>query len=454
MEKSCMPSSDKMLEISKEQFEVYFYGRTPYVKTFSKEISWFKYTKDDVTLLATIALCNIDNDYNAIILGRDLDKKFRAIKVIASRESKDILIADMEKAIPELLLLHKNGRFIQGDESEAAFSIFLAKVPEHKKNVYLQMLLEEPKHYPAFIVMQELAYWFKDPDGIFIRDFQSSSFNSRLFELYLNAIFYEMDFIICRDYAQPDYIISKHGIDIAVEAVTVAELVEPTEKLVLDQNELEDLQRYVKEQMPFKFARTLLNKVRHRPEPLKVCYWELEHTKGKPFIMALHDYSRRLSMSFSMPALQSYLYGVDIDSGSKIEQHTFGSRSIQSNFFGSNKNENVSAVLLATHATIPKFDRMGVVAGIEQKNVNSIVRGVKTDENCNPIPFATIVNDPSYEEPWCTAMYMFHNPKALNPIPPSLFPRVIHVFEQDGEIVQYFPPNYVITSTTQVFEFK
>lgn len=449
-----MPSNPKMLEISKEEFSVFFYGRTPFVKTFSEEICWFKYIENDVTLLATIVLCKIDNDYNAIFLGRDLDKKFRAIKVIASRNSKDALISDMEKCISDLLSQHQNGLFMQGDESEEAFSIFLSKVPEHKKNIYLKMLLEEPKHYPAFIVMQELAYWFKDPDGIFIRDFQSASFNSRLFELYLNAIFYEMDFAINRDYAQPDYMLYKHGVNIAVEAVTVAEMEEPIEKLILNQSEFDNLQAYVKEQMPFKFARTLLKKVRHRPEPLKLCYWELEHTKDKPFIIALHDYSRRLSMSFSMPALQSYLFGVDFDSASRIEQHFFGNRSIQSNFFGSDKNENVSAVLLATQATIPKFDRMGVVAGIEQKNVKTIVRGVKTNDDCSPMPFVAIVNDPSYEEPWCTATYMFHNPKAINPIDPSLFPRVIHVFEENGKILQYYPPNYIITSTTQVFEFK
>lgn len=97
---------------------------------------------------------------------------------------------------------------------------------------------------------------------------------------------------------------------------------------------------------------------------------------------------------------------------------------------------------------------MGVVAGIEQKNVKSIVRGIKTDEGCTPMPFTALVNAPSYQEPWCTAIYMFHNPKALNPIRPELFPRVIHIFEEDGEIVQYLPPNYIISSTTHVFEFK
>lgn len=128
-----MTNDFKLVEVSKEQFEIFFYGRTPFVKTFSEEVNWFKYVKDDVTILATIVLCKIDNDYNAIFLGRDLDKKFRAIKVIVSRESKDTLICDMEESIAELLSQHKNGCFMQGDEYEEAFSIFLSKVPEHKK---------------------------------------------------------------------------------------------------------------------------------------------------------------------------------------------------------------------------------------------------------------------------------------------------------------------------------
>ncbi|WMY72740.1 hypothetical protein RHD99_14800 [Buttiauxella selenatireducens] len=449
-----MLNNMKLLEINKEQFEIYSYGRYPYVKTFSEEICWFKFEENEITLLATIVYCKIDKDFNAIFLGRDLNKKFRAIKVMVSFESKDDLISEMNACIPQLLSQHNNGLFMQGDEASETFSIFLSKVPDHKKNIYLKMLLEEPKHYPAYIVMQELAYWFKDPDGIFIRDFQSASFNSRLFELYLNAIFYEMDFEINRSHAQPDYMISKSGIEIAVEAVTIGEMEEPANKLILDEQGFENLQSYVKQQMPFKFARTLLNKVRHRPEPLKLCYWELEHTQDKPFMIAIHDYSRRMSMSFSMPALQSYLYGMDSESGTRIEQHYFESRSIQSNFFGSKKNENVSAILLATNATIPKFDRMGIIAGIEQHNVKTLIRGVKTDDDCTPIPFIADVSDPSYEEPWCTAAYMFHNPNALKPIYPGLFPNVVHVFLEHGELLQYYPPNYILTSTTQVFEFE
>ncbi|HFM0618936.1 TPA: hypothetical protein ACG586_004375, partial [Escherichia coli] len=153
-------------EISKEQFDIYFYGRSPYLKTFSEEIRWFKYEGNGITLLSTIIICNIDKDFNAIVLGRDLDKKFRAINVLASFDSMDVLLNNLNDDIPKMLAQHQNGTFMQGDESTKPFSLFLSKVPAKKRNVYIKMLLEDPLHFPAYIVLEELAYWFKDPDGI------------------------------------------------------------------------------------------------------------------------------------------------------------------------------------------------------------------------------------------------------------------------------------------------
>ncbi len=77
--------SEKMQfkEINKEQFDMYFYGRSPYLKTFSQEIRWFKYEENDITILSTIVLCNIDKDFNAIVLGRDLNKKIQSHKCVS-----------------------------------------------------------------------------------------------------------------------------------------------------------------------------------------------------------------------------------------------------------------------------------------------------------------------------------------------------------------------------------
>nr|EKU2874170.1 hypothetical protein [Enterobacter cloacae] len=449
-----MQHCHEFIEINKQQFDMFFYGRSPYMKTFSKEVKWFKYVHEGVTIIATILLCNIDKDYNAIILGRDLNKKFRAINVLSSFISQENLIAELNSSIPDMLAMHHDGCFMQGDESAETFSLFMSKVPEEKRNIYIKMLLDDPKHYPAYIVLEELAYWFKDPDGIFIRDFQSASFNSRLFELYLNVVFYELDFEMNRSFNQPDFLISKFGTEIAVEAVSVAETEDPLERKEVNQDHFSSLMNHVKNVMPFRFARSLLKKVNHRPEPNKVLYWELEHTKGKPFIIAMQDYSMRMSMRYSKDALFSYLYGVDIENGDRIETHVVDGRSIKSNFFSSPKNKYVSAILLTTQATLPKFNRMGILAGIEPKDCKILIEGVKTDSEFNEEPFIADVSDPKYQEPWCTGIYMYHNPNAIFPTDYRLFPNVVHIFEKDNDFEELVPSNYILQSSTVVIPFK
>ena len=63
-------------------------------------------------------------------------------------------------------------------------------------------------------------------------------------------------------------------------------------------------------EMPFRFARTLLKKVRHRPEPEKVPYWELPYVKGNPFVIAIHDYSRNMSMAVYQELRSRAIYTV------------------------------------------------------------------------------------------------------------------------------------------------
>ncbi len=191
--------------------------------------------------------------------------------MLASFDSVDTLLNDLNSCIPKMLAQHHNGAFMQGDESAEPFSLFLSKVPEEKRNIYIKMLLEDPVHYPAYIVLEELAYWFKDPDGVFIRDFHSESFNSRLFELYLNAVFYELDFEMNREYNQPDFLLSKFGKEISVEAVSIAETEDPLERKIIDEQQMDELREHVLKVMPFKFARSLLKKSPTPPRTKKKC---------------------------------------------------------------------------------------------------------------------------------------------------------------------------------------
>lgn len=443
--------------ISKELFEAYFYGRTPFVRLFSTEIEWLSFETGETTLLVVVLRCEIDKDFNAIVLGRDMKRKFRAIDVIVSKETREQLLLDLGSCIDGLVCRHVDGIFPQGDEEEAPFAIFGSHISQEKRNHYLKLLTNDPVYFPARVMMEELAHWFEDPDGVFIRAMQGNEFNSRLFELYLHAVFYELDFEMDRTHPQPDYLLKKAGQTIALEATTVSEMEGSNGRgVTFDEKEKAELLRHVEEEMPFKFARTLLKKVRHRPEPSKLPYWDLPHTKDHPFVVAVHDYSRTMSMSVSSSAMQSYLYGViELDGRFvPIENHQSGTRTMRSNFFGHDGNKHVSAVMLATGATLPKFNRMGRVAGLRSPTSIAIIRGVRTNADGEPHPFSMLVEHPLYREYWHEGIFIFHNPNAVQPLDPNLFPHVVHVFMQDdGRLVEYLPPNYIVSSTTEMMLF-
>jgi len=443
-------------QISQERFSAYFYGRQPLARMFSTEIDWFEVEVGNVTLLATMLRCEIDKDFNAVILGRDLTRKFRAIDIIASLDSADELVRQMDSRVEKLVASHVDGLFPQGDDGGNMFALFTHRLPEEKRNHYIKLLSENPNYFPAQVMLEELAYWFKDPDGTFIRALQGNEFNARLFELYLHAMFYELDFSSDRTHAQPDYLLTKAGMTIAVEAVTVAELEnEKNRNFSLNDEERQRLSKHINEEMPFRYSRALRKKVAHRPEPANLPYWDLPHTKGKPFVIAIHDYSRAMSMSFSEPALRSLLYGIaaEDDHIFEIERHTKSTgETISSNFFGHEGNKHVSAVLLATQATLPKFNRMGRVAGLRSPTTFAFVNGVRTDRNSEKKPFRALVEHPQYKELWCEGVYVYHNPKAVTPLEPALFANVVNVFMDKEGMTEFIPPNYTLQSTTEMVE--
>ena len=437
--------------IPREAFEARFYGRTPFVRLFSTELEWFAEDRGDASLLAVMVRCEIDKDFNAIVLGRDLDRRYRAIHVIVSKESRDALLQALNDCADELFAAHVDGMFRQGDES-VPFAIFDPRVPEERRNRYYQLLTEDPVHFPSRVMMEELAYWFKDPDGVFIRALQGNEFNARLFELYLHAVFYELEFEMDRSHPQPDFSLNKGGSRLFVEAATVAET-ERMDPTPLTPDALREVERHAAEEMPFRFSRALLNKVKHRPEPERVHYWELPHVRNHPFVIALHDYSRPMSMVFSSLALQEYLYGLRVVDGQgvqKIERHQLGERSIPSSFFAHDRHRHISAVMLATQATIPKFNRMGRLAGLRSPNSIAIITGSRSDRHGEVRPFRSVVDRSDYTELWHEGMYIFHNPRAVHPIDPELFPHVIHVFSREDSIEQWVPSDYIISCVTQM----
>lgn len=459
-----------MRQITKRQFDAYCYVRQPRTVLMSEEVEW--YEAGNKKLLSAIILDLTDNDFGSIILGRDERKLFRCIHVSQRFcETPAEAVADLEH---DMANFENDGQEIypQGDEVLATNEVYELVVRPERVHPYFTFLSEEPRFEAARNLIKEAIYSFVDVDGNYIQQFQSDGFDARLWELYLYIYFYNSGFELGREFAAPDFCISRFGYEVFVEAVTVG--ANPDFDVPHPENG-QDVFELSKDYLPIKFGSALYSKVNRKNK-----YWEMEHVSGRPFVLAIHDYHAPAadglpgSMTWSRAGLVNYLYGfytpvenvdgemrpvTEVVDGverplmTKLKEHTYGSKTIPANFFAQPLVENVSAVLFSNAATITTFNRMGKLAGLGSTEIKMIRRGMKANPNPNaldPVPFAIDIDDPDYEEAWADCLVMFHNPNALHPVDPRAFPDISHVeIDPDtGEYSGILSPNEIYTSVT------
>jgi hypothetical protein len=434
--------------ISKARFEALSYARAPLVKIMSDEIEW--YSNDNNAVLGTILLDNIDNDHVAMILGRDEAGVFRCIDAKVSirtiTEAREVLSAKINKH-------SKDGAevFPQGVITRKKNLIFEYIEKKEPMSDDYKLLNELDLFSPAKELIAEIAYSFEDPDGNYIEQFQSTGFNARLWELYLYALFHEMDFMINREFNAPDYVIEKAGTRLCIEAVTV----NPSQHVVdeIEPSTTEEMDRLLLDYMPIKYGSPLYSK-------LKKNYWEKEHVAGHPLLIAIHDFHQKDSMMWSRKALESYLFGARrtysftpnggvCENVEFIEEHRWNEKVIPSNFFSQPNSENISAIIHSNQATIGKFLRMGYLAEFGRQDLDiKFVGQAIYDNNQTLVDFEKNVSPEQYEEFWKDSITIYHNPNALCPLDYNLFPNVAHVFFSKGKFNSIKPQYYPVRGRT------
>jgi hypothetical protein len=313
-------------------------------------------------------------------------------------------------------------------------------------------------HAAAKRMLEEIGRWFPDLDGHFVREFQTSGFSARMWELYLWAAFRALNFTIDYVSAVPDFDLSKDGQRLFVEATTVSTKdsftaamgsgapPDPPDRIVT----------YLEHEMAQKFGSPLFSKLKKRD-------WEKPHVAGHPFVLALADFHAPGSMRWSQEALNQYLYGLKSiltpDANNRLTEmfipgdvHVVGDKTVPTNFFAQPGAENVSAVLFSNAGTISKFNRMGVRAGFGDAWVSLIREGVLVDPQDfgSEERFKIDVESPAYQEGWADELMLFHNPRALRPIDPSLFPGIGQVRIADGDYAETGPMRVLWSQTTTI----
>lgn len=424
--------------------------------SISAECSYW--STSDERLIGVVLVDLIDRDFNFVVLARDKRCRYRAVNVGTSFSNR----AAAERALSRCLIeMHNSGPtiFAQGDENGHAMDFFTPQAPSDQLHRNFNILTDGPAFSAAQELISEMANVFEDPDGNFIRDFQTTGFNSRVWELYLFAALVEVGFNLDRSHPQPDFIVSSHGQEIAIEATTVnaslnqdGTAIDPP--IPQTPNEIAE---YTRNYMPVKFGSSLYSKMSKKD-------WLRDHVSGLPYVVAIADFHGELSMTWSSSALTYYLFGLEVDhdqvrSGNlvspytRINEHVWGDKRIPGYFFGQEHTEHVSAILFSNAGTLSKFNRMGVLAGFGDTNVRLVRTGTAFDpspEAVTPRTFQVNVRDPDYKERWADELQVFHNPNAIHPLDPELIPQATHHYLEDGAVISHIADNKIMSSITSI----
>ena len=446
-----------MRQITERQFDAFCYSRQPLIRVLAQEVAWFEAFNRKI--LGTVTFDRTDSDFGYVILGRDSRKMFRCLEVSAE------FYPTVEQAAASLAACIRKYEFDghdlypQGDEREASNEIFKPVVPSNKLHRYFSVLISEPRFEAARNLIREIVYSYKDPDGHYIREFQTNGFDARLWEMYLYVYLYDEGFEFVRGNAAPDFHISSFGDECFIEAVTVNPSQDPNRPDPPLPDQSEEVLNLTNDYLPIKYGSSLFSKLKKR-------YWEKEHVKGKPLILAIHDYHMPGSMTWSRTALSEYLFGVRarlvLDEQGKdkavietIQEHRWEGKAVPSTFFEQPDAENISAVLFSNAATITKFNRMGKLAGLGSADVTMIRKGFLFNPDpaaLRPTEFAVDVDDPEYEESWSDSIVMYHNPNAKLPVDPNWFPSITHIWfdKEENKFRGFHQPYDVLASITVV----
>lgn len=434
------------------------YARAPRARLIGDEVAWYEQANERV--LGMIVRDKVDGDFGGLVFGRDRRGRFRWIGSTPEfYESVHHCRVALRREMEHQALLPDEDYF-QADEKGDPVDFFTPVVKAHALNPSFSSLSDAVGYSSARGIIEPMMRWYEDADGNFVEQFQTTGFDPRIWELYLFAAFSELGYEINRIHAVPDFCCASPYGEVNVEAVTANPTRDKEGNVVAPppHETEEEKHAYIRDYMPIKFAGPLTAKLRKK-------YWEKEHVAERPLLFAIQDFSSPASMTRTSSALQRYLYGYDYEwrhyadgrlvmTPHRVDWHVWDTKKVESGFFRLPDSEQVSAVLFSNSGTISKFARMGALAGFGSNLVQILRIGtwMNPDPNATePLLLRQNIRDRRYREHWAEGISIYHNPNALKPLDPRLFPGVAHHWlEKDGSLTSKIPPSFPLASVTQL----
>jgi hypothetical protein len=333
---------------------------------------------------------------------------------------------------------------------------------------FYRELRDRPARLPARKVLEAISPWLITSDPHLVKEFQESQFDQRLWEIYLWAMFRDQGYDVAHRVA-PDLKVTSPWFAFSVEATTVGPSISGPLVEHPKPKTPEELSAFLADYMPMKFGGPLTTKL-YKRDAHGLHYWEKPGVEDLPFVLAIADFHKEggeqgpASMTYSQGGLYTYLYGLRLGAElvegraqfryDPVTEHEYNGKKISSGFFNLPGSEHVSAVLFSNAGTIAKFDRLGVLAGFAPALHRYFRIGYVFDPDPDAIigrPFKVEITNPDYDEYWADEVQVFHNPRALRPLPPEALPDAAHIWFRDGKLFADAMPGRVIASMTLTF---
>ena len=318
-------------------------------------------------------------------------------------------------------------------------NLFKAVVEVATQHPSFRQLLASPAHPGARILMQQTFEQWASADPQFVREFQTTGFDARVFELYLAAMLPSLGFTIGCEGSRPDFHCRDSDLEFYVEAGTANSPGNPEAAATAeDYFRRFRSQTQNRDEVAVRFGSVLRNKANMR-------YQELPHVTGKPIVIAVQGFFGPGALLHNELPLVRYLYDMalsEVDSAGAVTPtdaavgyHVGDTKIIPSGWFEDEDAAYISAVMWSNTGTTGKFNRMAVGLGLGTPGWEIHRFGTELDPRpgvTEPAPFVEKV-EPG-REPWEEGLVIMHNPNAKFPLPTSTFSGVTQIRRAGTEL--------------------
>ncbi|WP_152051810.1 hypothetical protein [Tautonia marina] len=298
-------------------------------------------------------------------------------------------------------------------------------VPEDRQHPNFRMLTSIELSGPERAVLQGWADGFRDRDGKFAKEFQTT-YNSSFWELYLFAAFRELGCDVDQSHSSPDFVLRTPVGEIVAEATIAShaegyapewERPDPEARLDVNREELITLATI-----------RLANAVTSKHRKYFASYATLPHVAGKPYVICVAPFEQPFFFMQNDLALRRVLYGFDqhifIDdkgTGARLVLGVATRDSVTKDngsqvplgLFTRPGMEDVSAVIFSNTATFTKVQALASEGSYPVIFLASRYNAAGIEPHLIRLP------RPHYQETLLDGLHVCLNPFATRPLDPG-----------------------------------